>query len=52
MYREYVNARRPDPFKFEKGDHVWVRCQIQSNKARGSVGKLRFQQTGPWKITA
>ena len=52
MHREYVNARRPDPFKFEKGDYVWVRRQIQSNKARGIVGKLRFQQTGPWEITA
>ena len=25
---------------------------IQSNKARGIVGKLRFQQTGSWEITA
>ena len=50
MHREYINARRPDPFLFNLGDFVWCRRQIQSNKKRGIVGKLRFKQTGPWKI--
>jgi hypothetical protein len=51
MHREYVNARRPDPFLFNVGDLVWCRRQILSNKKRGIVGKLRFKQTGPWEIT-
>ena len=50
MHREYVNSRRPDPFLFHVGDLVWCRRQIQSNRKRGIVGKLRFKQTGPWKI--
>jgi hypothetical protein len=50
MHREYVNARRPDPIIFKINDIVWNRRQIQSNSKRGIVGKLRFKQTGPWKI--
>ena len=50
MHREYINARRPDPTIFQPGDIVWCRRQIQSNKKRQIVGKLRFKQTGPWKI--
>ena len=52
MHREYVNARRPNPFKFEKGDNVWICCQIQLNKACSIVGKMIFQKTGPLEITA
>ena len=47
MHQEYVNARRPDPFLFEKGNFVWVRRQIKSNENKGVVGKLCFQHTGP-----
>ena len=27
-------------------------AKIKSNKAKGVVGKLRFEQTGPWEITS
>ena len=52
MHREYINARRPDTFVYKVGNYVWVRRQITSNKAKGAVGKLRFQQIGPWEITS
>jgi hypothetical protein len=50
MHREYVNSRRPDPTIFQVDDLVWNRRQIQSSSKRGIVGKLRFKQTGPWKV--
>ena len=51
MHKEYVNARRPDPFLFNIGDLVWCRRQIKSDRKRNIVGKLRFKQTGPWEVT-
>ena len=52
MHREYINDCIPDPFVYEIGDYVWARRQIKSNKAKGDVGQLYFQQTGPWEITS
>ena len=34
MLREYISARRPDPFICEIGDYIWVRRQIKSNEKR------------------
>jgi hypothetical protein len=50
MHREYINARRPNPTLYEVGDIVWARRQIKSIKKRGIIGKLRYKQTGLWKI--
>ena len=43
MHRGYINARWPDPFLYEVGDHVWTRRQIKPNKAKGIEGILHLQ---------
>ena len=47
---KYVDAHCSDPFKYEVGDYVWVCKKIKPNKAKGIIGKLRFQHTGLWEI--
>jgi hypothetical protein len=50
MHREYIHSNRPDPLIYNVGDRVFSRRATQSNRAKGRVGKIMLQHTGPWTI--
>jgi hypothetical protein len=50
MHREYIHSNRPDPLIYNVGDRVFARRATQSNRAKGRVGKIMLQHTGPWTI--
>jgi hypothetical protein len=50
-YREFINARRPDPEIYSIGDTVFTRRATHSSAVRGQADKLIYPFTGPWLIT-
>ena len=51
-HRELINARRPDPRIYSIGDIVFARRAVKSDAARGTVDKLQYAFTGPWRVSA
>ncbi len=47
-----INSRQPDPHTYSVGDIVFALHAVQSDAAKGSVGKLQYTFTGLWKVTA
>ncbi len=50
LHRELRNAQLLHPRKFKKGDIVFTKVQVQSNKRRGKSGKLTYSRRGPYRI--
>ena len=51
-HRELVNSRRPDPRIWKVGDIVFFHRSTKYITRTGTVGKLIFPVTGPWKVIA
>jgi len=50
MYRELINAQRPEPRLYHIGDRVLARRIVKSDKKREIVDKVAYQYSGPWEI--
>jgi hypothetical protein len=50
-HRELRNAQIRHPRKYQLGDRVFARVQVQSKMSKGQVRKLTYRTRGPYKIT-
>ena len=46
---KYINACRPSPRLYGKGDFVFAKHSVKSNRKRGLIDKVMNSYTGPWE---
>jgi hypothetical protein len=51
-HRELINAHRPDPCIYSIGDIFFARHAVKSDAAQGTVDKLQYAFTRPWRVSA
>ena len=51
-HRELINALQPDPHVYSVGNIVFARRAVRYDAKKGTIDKLQYEFTGPWRVTS